>query len=79
MGYVVRNLQSLRESAELSIPRLAALAHVGDFTIQRLEDNQLPRHVAVPPFTVNRRIVDQIADALGTDLETLGAVDVDVV
>lgn len=77
MAYIARNLKTLRESAGMSIPRLASLANVGDITIHALEDNQLPRHIDRPPYKVSRPLIDRIANALGTDLATLGAIDMD--
>ena len=75
MSYKIPGLQAARVAAGHSISRLAHLANVGDATITALENNELPRHVDRPQYTVQEHVAKRIADALGTDLATLGAVD----
>lgn len=75
MAWVTRNLKSLRESAGLSITQLARLSNTSDLIVSRLEDNQRPDTISRPQFGVSQVVAQRIADALGTDLTTLGAVD----
>jgi predicted transcriptional regulator len=70
MSVRLDNLKTERESAGLSIGRLASLATVSDLTITTLEakgSNGLDKG-----GTCDEHVAQRIADALGVSLVTLG-------